>query len=524
MAHALSGDGLGLEVELKFELNITQVRKLSRLPALKAMQTARPRSKVLRATYYDTPDGNLATRNLALRVRKEGRSFVQCLKSKADDHAAVGFARNEWEWTVPGPDLNASLLRADPDIKALFKGIGFSKLTPIYATDIRRQTRELHTPGGSVVLCELDQGRVFLGDTDYPVCELELELKSGDICDLMNVAHVISEGIAGRLSNRTKAYRGFVLSQGGRHDWVKANHPPLPKQISAEDVLRISVMEGLQHLIANEDCVLSRCDIEGVHQMRIALRRMRSVITTYKKLLPKGSYEDLSQRLKDAGSTLGPARDWDVFLDEILGAVATGFEHDPDLELIRLRALERQKQAYVEADKMINSPEYARLLTDALLWVGHCAWRDGQKGGHARKLAAPATNIAKEILAKRHERLLKAGRRLQHLSIEQRHMLRIAIKKARYAAEFFADLYPSKITKSYIRSLKGLQQSLGHLNDLATAERLMADLTRSARGEPARQLHRAAGMVEGWYMHAQTLREDDLLNAWKRFRKAKAFW
>ena len=527
MANA-SNTTAGLEVELKFEMTAAEVRKMWRFAPLKVLQRGTTRSKTLRATYFDTPDFKLAGRSMSLRVRKESRHYVQCFKAKATDASVTGFARHEWEWRVPGPDMDLSLLRADADIKALLKGVSLTELAAIFTSEMKRQSRELHTPGGAVILCEVDQGRVFSGTADNlvetPVFELELELKSGDVGELLRTACLITEEVPARLSARTKAHRGYTLARGKGQQWVKAFHPPLPKGASAEQVLSSSVMEGLQHLIANEDCVLTRCHIEGVHQMRVALRRMRSVITTYKKLLPKGSFESLSQSLKDAGSTLGPARDWDVFLDEVISTVEGDFENDPALASMRTCAVERQERAYHEADNLIHSQAYARLLTDALFWVANSVWRDQTLSETSAKLLAPATDIAKENLAKRHARLLKAGKGLKDMSTEQRHMLRIAIKKARYAAEFFAELYPAKRTRDYLRGLKRLQETLGHLNDLATAERLMAELASDVKGMDAVMVNRASGMVEGWYMHAQSLREDDLLGAWKAFRNTKTFW
>jgi len=348
----------------------------------------------------------------------------------------------------------------------------------------------------------------------------------------LKVAELITSIVPARLSARTKAYRGYVLARGIGHTWVKARNLELSRSASAEDVLRSSMMEGLKHLIANEDCVLTRCHVEGVHQMRVALRRMRSVVTTYKKILPKGTYADLSLSLKHAGSVFGPARDWDVFLDEVLGAVdnvptsgpASSLSSDPALTLMRTRAQAKHDQAYRDVDAYIHSHAYARLLTDVLVWVGGSAWRGEKRSKVSAPFSASAKNIAKGILFKRHEGLLKAGKGLKSLPTEQRHILRIVIKQTRYAAEFFAALYPGKTAKTYLRGLKVLQESLGHLNDLATAERLMAQLAVGVKVERAQVLHRGAGLVEGWYMHAQSLREDDLLKAWKRFRQTKTFW
>lgn len=527
-ANDVPNDGRNnLEVELKFELTAADVRTLWRSAQFKAMLTGRPRTKTLRATYFDTPDFKLADRMVSLRVRKESRSYVQCLKANAEGASATGFARHEWEWRVPGPDLDASLLRGDPQIKALLKGVKMSGLAVLYSTDIKRQSRDLVTPGGAQIVCEFDQGQVMGGGAEAPLVELELEHISGDVSELLKLAQLVTTVVPARLSTRTKAMRGFSLARGAGATWEKAKNPRMPKSASAEDVLRCSVMEGLKHLIANEDCVLARSHIEGVHQMRVALRRMRSVITTYKSTLPEGTFENLSQSLKDAGAVLGPARDWDVFLDEVLNAVEVGFESDPSLALMRVHARMKQEQAYRDVGAFIHSEAYARLLTDVLAWVGTSAWRGDQPdqaAGTSAAFDAPAKNVAKGILTKRHERLLKAGKGMKSLSIEQRHLLRIVIKKARYAAEFFADLFPGKSKPIYLEGLKGLQDSLGHLNDLATAERLMAALADGVKGEDALALHRGAGLVEGWYLHAQSLREDDLLKAWKSFRKTKAFW
>lgn len=526
----------GLEIELKFELSASDVRTLCRAPALKALMVAPPRTKTLRATYFDTPDNLLAARELSLRVRKESRRHVQCLKAMAPSAPSApsarcenitGFARLEWEWPVPGPCLDYSLLRDDADIMALLEGIDFSQLCAVYSTDIKRQSRELRTPGGALIQCEIDQGRVLAGTPEAPleapVRELELELTSGDEAELLATATLITSLVPARLSARTKAQRGQVLASGRGHEWVKAQMPKLAKGASAEEVLRTSVMSGLKHLMANEDCVLTRGHIEGVHQMRVALRRIRSVITTYKKLLPEGSFEHLSQGLKEAGSALSNARDWDVFLDEVLTNVENGFDQDPALAVMRKRALGKQEQAYRAVEGLIHSEDYAKLLTQTLVWVASSAWRRAERDGEETDtLQIPATKVAQHILSKRHKNVLKAGKGLKSLTVEQRHRLRITLKKARYAAEFFAEIYPDKKTKPYLKPLKILQESLGHLNDLAAAERLMGELI--ADGGDGADLHRASGMVEGWFMHAQHTREKDLQKGWKAFCAAKTFW
>lgn len=521
MAGSACGAKDGMEVELKFELGQRDVRKLLRAPAFKALLCKAPTRQTLRATYFDTPDLKLSRRGVSLRVRKESRRYVQCVKGKADAHAAGGFARREWEWPVPGAVFDPALLKTDATLKSLFKGVNVKKLQAIFSTDIRRQTRQLETPGGTRIQCDIDQGRIVSGQREVPLFELELELISGDVAELLDLARLVTDIVPARLSARTKAHRGFTLFLDDGQPWAHAEDLVLPSKPTAEDVLHAAVTEGLRHLIRNEDCVLTRCDIEGVHQMRVAVRRMRSVITTYKKLLPHGSYENLSDALKRAGNALGPARDWDVFVDELLPPVRAGFEDAPELETLRIHAEKRRLDGYKKADQLIASAHYARLLSDVLCWAGNRVWRGKTRGS---RIDEAATAVAADVLARRHAHLLKTGKGLKDLPIEQRHRLRIAVKKSRYAAEFFQPLYASKKTHAYIKALRALQDGLGHLNDLANAQRMMADLVKTTRGAKARDLAHAAGMVEGWYTHAQTMNEDALLKAWKTFTKAKVFW
>lgn len=524
MAQAPDSLPQDLELELKFELTSKHVRELCHAAPLVAMQAEPPKRKVLRAIYFDTPDLKLSRRGISLRVRKEGRRYIQCVKAGEKARAAGGFARHEWEWRVPGPSLDLAALRSTDTMKALFKGVRLQALTPIFSTDIRRQSRLLVTPGGAHVVCEIDRGRIVSGERETHLYELELELEKGPVGELLNLAHVVTGVVPARLSSRTKAKRGFILFQGLGAPWVRARPVELPVDATAGDVLRASLTEGLQHLIANEDCALTRAHVEGVHQMRVALRRMRSVLSTFKRLLPEGA-EALRQALRTTAEALGPARDWDVFLHDLLPSVETGLASDPALALLRAEAAKRRAAAYVQVERLILSPEYAKLLAATLCWTGEDAWRVcGEDDGAAAALAEPGQAAAKRVLARRHGKLVSAGRNLAEQSPPQRHQLRIAIKKARYAAEFFTPLYAHRRTRGYIEKLKVLQDELGHLNDLAIAQRLMEELRAKARGQTAERLARAAAMIEGWYGHAQQAREDSLLKAWDTFVRTKPFW
>ncbi|MBF0246654.1 MAG: CYTH and CHAD domain-containing protein [Alphaproteobacteria bacterium] len=519
--------GEGLEIELKFELDEADARKVLRSPALRALQSGRPRARTLRATYFDTPDFQLFARKLALRVRREGGRHVQCLKASgpSDGGGAGGFSRREWEWTVPGPDLDAALLRADADIRKLMKGVDWRALGPVYGTDIQRHGRTLTLADGAVVACDWDRGVVTAGEAKEPLCELELELETGGVDALLEIGRLVAATVPARLSRRTKAGRGQALFLGGGAGWATAQKLALPKDALGEDVLRAALLEGLHQVMANEDCVLQRCHVEGVHQMRVALRRMRSLISTFRKLLPAGTSEALAVALRDAGAALGPARDWDVFVDETLVVLEEAFPGDPALAELRVRAQRSRDAAYEQARRMIRSQDHARLSMDVLCWAVEGGWRGAAPvTWRGVGLESPARDVARAILAKRHGGLLKAGKSPESLTAMQRHELRISVKKMRYASEFMSSLYVGKAVKRYVGALKALQEDLGRQNDWVTAERLIGELASASKGASAASLDRVRGMVEGWRAHAFQSCDADFLAAWERFRKASPYW
>ena len=159
----------GVEIELKVALRPRDVTLLGATAAFKAMQSGPATRKTLRATYFDTPTLALSKRAISLRVRKESRRFVQCVKASSEPSVGAGFARREWEWAVKGADLDRERLTRDADVKALFKGIASKKLQPIFSTEITRESRQLVTPGGAQVQCDIDRGRGVSGERETPI-------------------------------------------------------------------------------------------------------------------------------------------------------------------------------------------------------------------------------------------------------------------------------------------------------------------------------------------------------------------
>ncbi len=306
--------------------------------------------------------------------------------------------------------------------------------------------------------------------------------------------------------------------------WKKARLPVFTSETTAAEALAEIVLSGTNHLRGNEACVLARAHVEGVHQMRVATRRLRSCLIIYQDLLPAKERRYLVKELKWLIGELGPARDWDVFLDEVLGPVINDLPDEARLGLLRSEAEDQRDRAYERAQAAIRSERYVGLALLLSAWARGHRWHEHASDDGPPELFVPATDFAQKVIDERYQEVIHAGEAFESLSEEKRHGLRIEIKKLRYAVEFFGSLYPKKEFANYAAALKKLQDGLGANNDLVVARTLIAGATKSARRKDKARLSYAAGIVIGWHSHISGDRERDLTKLWQGFCQSEPFW
>ncbi|MCP5368191.1 MAG: CYTH and CHAD domain-containing protein [Hyphomicrobiales bacterium] len=516
-------DSANVEIELKFDLEPQHARRLGAAPWLKAIQQGPTRTRKLHACYFDTPDLELKGRGISLRVRKEGRGYVQCVKVRGSD-LETSVTRREWEVAVPTRAVDPEAIRNDPELNALIPAATVDRLQLVFETDMRRTSRRLVTEDGSEVAADLDSGEIRTRERVRPVYELELELKSGRLESLFDLARRVADTAPVRLNTSSKAARGFELLNGARVWWQKADKVTLDPAATGEDALAATVSRAVEHIMANEACVLARMHVEGVHQMRVACRRLRSALNVYKDLLPAPDYARINDMMRQVISGLGPARDWDVFVDETLKPVTDYLADDEAMQVLRAEAEKQRDAAYVQAAAMIRSKAYGATLIELVAWLHARGWRRQDLTEDSALLFSPATRFAEIMLAKRYRKLTKAGKHIKKMTTEERHQFRITIKKMRYAAELFASLYPAKRTKDFLAGLSALQDSLGLLNDIAVSRGLLRGLAAAAPPDRRQEAAFAAGLVVGWHTKVLAVHENDLFDLWDTFAGHEPFW
>jgi inorganic triphosphatase YgiF len=515
------------EIELKLALDpvaIPHPTRLGRHPAIAAVKSGRAHSARVVSTYYDTSDFRLAREGIALRLRRDGRRWLQTVKGPPLAGSGAGLhGRDEHECRLPGPRLDPARLATTPWRKLLAKAQQRGDLVPQFTTDFLRQTIPLAFPDGTRSTLALDVGAIRarrLPGRRAPIAEIEIELVAGSAARLYELALALSDDWPLTVATANKAERGYALVRGEPDGWrlpVRAGAAEIGAKATAEAALRAIAQECLHQIAANAAGLVADSDPEWVHQMRIGTRRLRSCLALIAPVAPAERVDPLVAEIRWLAGILGAARDWDVFALETLPPLALGFAHDPaavtGLKRLRRRVAAKRSAARAATREAVRSPRFQRLLlaTGAFCATPRFGMRDDAGSN------APAQPFAAGLLARRQRKLARRAMALENGTAEERHAARIAAKKLRYAAEFFAPLFPGKRTRAYLKALGALQDALGHCNDAATAARLAAGLAGDADQV-------TVGAVRGWVAARAAALLPELARAWRRFAGTKRFW
>ena len=305
---------------------------------------------------------------------------------------------------------------------------------------------------------------------------------------------------------------------------MQAERLKLAKNGRVEDAIAAVFAACLNQWTANEAVALRGADPEGVHEMRVALRRMRSALSDFRKAIPASQVAWLKRETKWLITSLSAARDWDVFLSELLAPVEAARPGDAGLAELRAAAQTEREKSYARARRAIRSSRYSALLAGTRRWLSSKRWRQARNGGQ-KSLDEPARKLGTRLLAKRHKAVLKLGRDFEELSADERHQLRMALKKLRYTADFFRSLYRKKREKRYFHAMAQLQDSLGHMNDIVMTNNLLDRLSVARDHQRVSEgLSAAAGIVAGWHTHSARSSEHEAEANWREFSDCDLFW
>jgi inorganic triphosphatase YgiF len=476
------GAAMGLETELKLRIPASRAR--TEVPRwLGDYEVGRGSRHRLVSTYFDTPKCKLRRHGLSLRIRQDGERYTQTVKTAKPGK----LGRGEWETEIAGdePELD----KADDTPLARFSSKGLRrKLKPLFKTSVDRTTVPISGSGSEIELA-IDHGRVAAGHHSTPIGEYELELKHGRPAELFRLARTAAQRADAELDLRSKAQRGYALLQEKPDAVVFAEPIALDEDMNAAEAFRAIGMSCLAHFAGNANAV-RKADPEGVHQMRVGLRRLRAALSLFGDMLEAAGRERIKSELKWLTDELGPAREIDVFVSETIEPARREITPQRGRQAVEEEFIDKHERALERAAAAATSVRFRVLLVDVMEWLQ-------QSRGRGDDADVPIGKLAPKILRRRIRKLQKLGPELETMSAQQRHKVRIKVKKLRYAAGFFDSLFSAKRDRKRLKRLakhlKGIQSALGALNDA----RAHQDMTTSSALHAPRRHRRARAFVAG---------------------------
>ena len=470
------------EIELKFRIPAARLAALRRAVATRSAVV-----EPLAAVYFDTPGEHLARARVALRLRREAGGWVQTLKAEGAtpmqrlehnvvlpamtgasgapaDRPALDLARHHG--SLAGAVLARVLAKAQDSAAP---GSSPIALTERYATDVQRSRRVLRH-GTALIELALDEGQIRAGSAACSICEIEFELLRGPAQAMLDVAARWVGRFGLVLDVRSKSERGHRLAQGQPASPPSHARPlKLARQASPAQALAAMLANPLSQVLANASQMADNGgQAEHLHQLRVGLRRLRSVLHVFGALPAPPADLALGPRLAALFGQLGAARDQDAMAEWLWPALQAAGA--PPFDRLARPAAVEKANADDRADAA-DAPDLVTLLRapdTQQLWLAML--------GACQPVAPPDDPpppslhaLLRKPLRQRYRQVQQDAARFDVLDDAARHRLRRRIKRLRYATELSAALWPAKPLQRLLGGLARAQAPLGEFNDTVVA-------------------------------------------------------
>jgi CHAD domain-containing protein len=253
--------------------------------------------------------------------------------------------------------------------------------------------------------------------------------------------------------------------------------------MACETAFRIVALRYLGDLTANHDATC-KGDPVALHQMRVALTRLRTVIVFFSPMVADSQRTPIRDGLKWLNAHLGAVRDLDVAIER-LGAV----DKRPKAVLYRRSWGDKRADSHSLLAQALQSARYRRLIKDTSTWIENGPWSARRGTQTAKERAAAVAEYGVEKLARWQEKILKKSGKLLKMDAEKRHQLRLLNKKLSYSIEALEDLRSDEgfsRLQAGLKQLRKAQRALGQLNDDERARTLTATVKRNGVRAPWR--------------------------------------
>lgn len=513
------------EIELKFLIDERTTRQLRARLRQMDLAAGPQRTRTLRSIYYDTSDHALAGAGYSVRLRRDGRSWLQTVKARRTLSGGLSDA-DEFECPAPGGRLRVEAV-ADEAVRAkILEIIDDRDIKPVCESVIKRTSNQLTLADGTRAELAIDVGEIRADGKAAPLREAEVELVEGSVTALYDLARDLIPDGGLRFSHLSKAERGYLLAREGVIEHAleprNARSVPLSPEMTAEQAARQALRECFDQIAVNAEVLRASDDPEGPHQLRVGLRRLRSAFLVFSSAIASPEVDRLGAEAKWLGQEVGALRNLDVARTDILEPEAAAHPDEVGFATLARSLVDSASEARQEVRKTLGGARVQAFLMDLAQFVETRGWLLPDDMDQSRRLAEPVGEMARSSLGRRWKATAKRAKGIDSLEHEARHDLRKELKKLRYAVEFLSPLYSQKKVAPFVKRLKKLQSVFGDLNDAAMAQELFSG--DDAPG--ARNL--AAQRASGWIIGARLAKADlgwaGAKSLWRDLKALKPFW
>jgi CHAD domain-containing protein len=297
---------------------------------------------------------------------------------------------------------------------------------------------------------------------------------------------------------------------------VKADYRVVGKGMTPAEAFRAVCAACVQHVEANRHGGLAAVDPEYLHQMRVALRRLRTAFEVFADAVPEAVASPLIGELRWLSRALVRARDWDVFIAATLKPAMSARPRHRGLRALRVASESLAAEARSAAHRALESRRYYALMR-SLRALSYDA--DGGPAGTVRALPMRVRALA--VISPMYIKARKRGRKLARLGVKDLDRLRNAVRRLRYGLLFLEPILPEARARALAGTAEALQESLGGIKDCAVAKELMSIARAEARGPQRRKARR---ILKKRVEAAWDARDRDLARQWQDFRAAEKGW
>lgn len=466
----------------------------------------------LEARYFDTPSHALQKAKLAYRIRREGEAWVATVKG---DGSSKGGLHARLEWNVP-------VLNSEPEIEVfshtdigvrLQEVVGDEILEPILITSFERKTVNVSMPDGSTIEVAADKGAIIAGEKTAPILEIELELKTGQPMALFMLGAALAREYPLLPEPDSKFYRGLLLAGLSTEHPKKNVLPQIDKTKPIGEALSVLLVDLItQVLVAQKAFLENSDDPEMAHELRICLRRLRSVLAFSEPLAVIKQYAWYQDELRKLGQTIATMRGLDVAYaswQQVVNYKTTDPNGKISIEdlLVETRNQEMEKVVH-EFKAGLSTPLLLGLWAELL----DQDWQEVITYDHTTKEYVISSVVSWLKKVRKEEEV-------EWADAEHVHNLRLEIKKIRYVVEVMQPILGE--SSRLIEQLTKLQDTLGVICDSHGTEVLLKALLR---GKSSKAVHLEAGMLIGWQVREQLSLHKKLDKYWKKFNRILKKW